>query len=256
MDKSVTVSVKGIVLAGVALLALLTAYLLGAAGGPPTSPANADDGDGDGAARQVTMVGVGTATAVPDQVAFTVTVTALETDLEDALATTSGSMEQVLARLGNFGVGDKDKQTTGLSMHPEYDYPNYGSPVLKGYRVTQKARVTVPELAKAGRAITAAVDAGGNHVRVGNIRLQVSDIDQVLAQARAAAVEQARTKAEEYAEASGVDLGEVHNIREVSVQQAPQPTLELSYRAADKAMPIEAGESDSKVRVQVVWDLS
>ena len=56
---------------------------------------------------------------------------------------------QSLAGLADFGVVKDRVQTTGLAMEPVYDYPNYGPPVLRGYRVTQRARVTVPELDRA-----------------------------------------------------------------------------------------------------------
>ena len=69
-------------------------------------------------------------------------------------------------RLADFGVAKDRVQTTGLSMYPVYDYPRYGPPVLRGYRVTQRARVMVPKLSRAGAAITAAVRHGGNAVRV------------------------------------------------------------------------------------------
>ncbi|KRF11528.1 hypothetical protein ASG90_17545 [Nocardioides sp. Soil797] len=258
MDKSVTFSVKGMLLATVAVLALLAAYLVGGSGdgaGSPAQAAPANDVD----TRRLTMVGVGEATAVPDQVTFSVAVNVLDPQLETALDESSGTMERVLAALKDFGVTKGDMQTTGLSMDPVHDYPNYGPPVLRGYRVTQRARVTVPELPKAGRAIAAAVDAGGNRVRVSSIRLGLADPDAVLARARRDAVERATTKAEEYADASGQDLAGVVDLKEVSGDAPVVAEQELDYRAADmiaaKAVPIRAGESDLKVRVRVVWEL-
>ncbi|KRF16258.1 SIMPL domain-containing protein [Nocardioides sp. Soil796] len=260
MDKSVTLSVKGILLAGLVLLALVTAYLLGGAGDSPGTTARADEGDGAATQRQMTMVGTGTATAVPDQISFTVSVSHLDPDLETALAEASATMKVVLDRLEEHGVTAKDMQTTGLSMNREYDYPSYGSPVFKGYRVNQKARVLVPELKEGGKAITAAVDAGGNRVRVSNIDLEVSDREAVLAEARKAAVEQATAKAEEYADAAGQDLGDVVTLKEVSTSTPSTELLDMqSYRmaASDLAakVPIRAGEDELAVRVQVVWQL-
>lgn len=258
MDKTVTLSVKGILLAGLVLLALLTAYLLGGAGDAPGVPARADE-SADGSPRQLTMVGTGEASAVPDQVSFTVAVKVVDPQMETALDESSATMKDVLAGLKDFGVTKKDMQTTGLSMEPVYDYPSSGPAVLKGYRVTQKARITVPELARAGKAIAASVDVGGNRVRVSNISLGISDTDAVLSLARKDAVAQATTKAEEYAEASGQDLGDVVQLKEVTASTRPVMEQSLSYRTADvaaaRALPIRAGESDLKVKVRVVWEL-
>ncbi|QIX26889.1 SIMPL domain-containing protein [Nocardioides sp. JQ2195] len=257
MDKSVTVSLKGVVLAGLGLVVLLAAYLIGTAGHPSGSTAQAA-AETESAPHRLTMVGVGETTAVPDQVSFTVAVKVVDPQLETALDESSGTMDQVFAALKGFGVTKRDMQTTGLSMDPVYEYPTYGPPVLKGYRVTQSARITIDELAAAGRAIAASVGTGGNRVRVNDIRLGISDPEAVLGRARRAAVEQAGTKAEEYAEASGQELGDVVDLKEVSGNPHAVAVPQLAYRAeldAAKAVPIRAGESDLKVRVRVVWEL-
>ena len=186
MERDVTVSVRSLVLAGVVLLALLAGWVLGggtrggtparaaADAGPAAVPAAAID------RRTVEMTGVGTVSAVPDEVGFGVSVGLTRADLSTALDDASTTMTKVLARLADFGVVKDRVQTTGLAMEPVYDYPNYGPPVLRGYRVTQRAQVTVPELERAGGAITAAVRTGGNAVRVGDIRLLVGDRAKVL----------------------------------------------------------------------------
>ena len=260
MDKTVTMSLKGLLLTVVVLLALLTAYLLGGAGQPEASATRADDKDGSPAPHTMTMVGSGTATAVPDQLSFTLSVSVLDPDLSTALGEGSTTMKQVLVGLKQHGVSAKDMQSTGLSMNPEFDYPNYGPPVLKGYRVVQKARITVPQLTRGGKAIAAAVRAGGNRVRVSNIGLEISDKNAVWAQARASAVAEATRKAQEYAEAAGQDLGDVVTLQEIALRtpQARGLPMQESYRdlaSARAAVPIRAGEDELNVRVQVVWEL-
>lgn len=259
MDRPVTVRLGSVLIAVVMILAVAVAYLVGAAGGGG-DPAQAADTGAAGAEEPSTvrMVGTGEVTTVPDMLSFTVVVTVKRTDLDSALADSSATMKRVLDRLADFGVAKADVQTTGLSMNPEYAYHSYAPPTLTGYRVTQQARVDVRTLTKGGAAISAAVEAGGNDVRVRNLRLQVSDPDEAIAEARDAAVEQARTKAEQYVGAAGGRLGEVRSIREISVR-VPIPQ-NLSYRAADlaapkAALPIRAGESELSVRVEVVWAL-
>ena len=262
MERNVTVSVRSLVLAGVVLLALLAGWVLGGGTGGGT-PARAAADAGPAAApaaatdrRTVEMTGVGTVSAVPDEVGFGVSVGLTRPDLSTALDDASTTMTKVLARLADFGVVKDRVQTTGLAMEPVYDYPNYGPPVLRGYRVTQRAQVTVPELERAGGAITAAVRTGGNAVRVGGIRLLVGDRASVLEKARDAAVAEATAKAEQYAEATGQSLGDVLSLREVAARspRASYPVAYESLRAADVAkVPIEAGENELKVTVRVVW---
>lgn len=260
MDHNVTVSVKSILLTGLVLLALATAYLLGGAGDGVATPANAAPQQPTAEDRRIVrMVGTGEATAVPDQISFSLSVSAKRIDLDDALASSTATMKRVLAELDDHGVRDSDVQTTGLSMHPEYDYRAYAPPVLTGYRVTQRATVRVRDLARGGQAVSAAIGTGGNGVRVGNISLQVGDPDAVLEKARDAAVEAATAKAEQYAEATGQTLGPVVSVRELGSagQRGYQPqagTLRSAYAVRDlAALPIRAGKDDLEVRIEVVW---
>ena len=262
MDTTVTVSVRGMLVTAVALLALATAYLLGGAGGAapadaqtaPTAP-NAPEQDA-GQERTLRMVGKGEATVVPDMLGFTLSVTAKQPTLDGALDRASGTMRRVLSALGEQGVRSADVQTTGLQMYPEYDYPTYGPPILTGYRVTQRARVVVRELADGGEAVSTAVATGGNGVRVSDIRLGVSDPEAALDRARDAAVETATAKAEQYAAATGQQLGAVLRLRELRGSgPRPQPVLSYEYAARDVAgtVPVRAGRDDLEVEVEVVW---
>jgi uncharacterized protein YggE len=258
MDSKLTVSVRSILLAGLVLLGLLVSYLLGSAGGT-AAPANAAAEPATDR-RTVVMSGTGEATAVPDQLSFGLSVGVTRTDLDAALADASATMKRVFASLEDYGVEKTDVQTTGLSMNPVYQYHDYSPPTIDGYRVSERARVTVHDLGKGGKAITAAVNAGGNSVRASNIRLEVSDPDAVLKEAREAAVNEATTKAKEYAAATGQTLGDVVSLREVS-SGAPRhliyPAAELAgFDRAAKALPIRAGEDDLKVTVAVVWEFS
>jgi uncharacterized protein YggE len=260
MRGDVTVSVRSILLAGLVGLALVTAYLLGGQGDAIASASTSAAEQATKADRRmVSMVGTGEASAVPDQISFSLSATARRLDLDDAMTASSASMRRVLAELGGHGVEKADVQTTGLSMHPEYEYHAYAPPTLVGYRVTQRASVKVDELAKGGPAIAAAIEVGGNGVRVSGIRLGVGDPDALLERARDAAVESATAKAEQYAVATGQSLGDVVSIREVGrPAQRPQPVLlsNAAYdtRAMAKALPIRAGKDDLEVRIQVVWE--
>ena len=249
-----------------AVLALLVAFLLGNAGGTPAQAAPVYLGDQAKAGQvaaggAITMTGVGKATVVPDQLTFSLSVTDKETDLEAALSRSSATMKRVIAVLGQHGVKSSDVQTTGLQMYPTYDYHSYGPPTLTGYRVTQRASVVVHDLAEGGKAISAAIGAGGNRVRASNIRLGVSDPEAALAKARKAAVAQATDKAQEYADATGQTLGRVVSIREGRSNRPVRPQIYNQRAMYDAAMPlaalpIKAGKDDLSVKVSVVWAFS
>jgi uncharacterized protein YggE len=261
MDKQLTMSVKGLLVSGLVLLALAVAYLLGNAG---STPAQAAEDTTEPPARTLTMSGFGEATAVPDQVTFDLSVRLLRPTLEEALDASNQEMARVLAALEAAGVQKKDIQTTGLEMNPDYDYPREGPPVLKGYRVGQHAAVLVRELKEAGKAVNAAVGAGGNVVRVENIQLKIGDPEAALATAREEAVAKATAKAEAYAEFTGQELGEVLTLREMddqAVSSIDQRQLadSLDYfaeTASRSAFKVSAGRADLGVVIQVVWEFA
>ena len=105
MNGQVTVSVKGLLVTGLVLLALVTAYLLGAAGGG-TPPAQAQSDEPTAAVTEpgtLRMLGTGEVSVVPDQLSFALSVTDKQADLDQALANSSTTMKRVLAALRAHG---------------------------------------------------------------------------------------------------------------------------------------------------------
>jgi uncharacterized protein YggE len=255
MDRSVTVSAKGVLVAAVVALGLVVAYLLGAGGGSaqasPTAPTTTTEKP-----RTLVTTGTGRTTGVPDELTFSLSVGLVRSDLTSALADANATMDRVLSRLDGLGVRRSDVQTTGLQMNAVYDYHPYGPPTLRGYRVSQRAQVLVRDLTLGGRAVTAAVDAGGNSVRVGNLGLRIGDTDGLLAKSRAAAVKQATAKAQEYADATGQSLGPVLSLREVHASAPAAQPIEFERATLDalgKTLPIRAGKDKLAVTVKIVW---
>jgi uncharacterized protein YggE len=239
-------------------LALVAAYSLGSGRDTATAVTPA----ASSTYGTITMTGTGEVTGVPDQLGFTMAITRKADDVATAMDRTSVTMKRALDALAEEGVLRKDTKSTGLSIDPEYDYPVNGPAVLTGYRVRQSVSVVVRDLRGAGKAIAAAVQAGGNATRISGIGLRIGDKDALLTDARDAAVEAATAKAEQYADATGQPLGRVLTVKEGSVAaRLPQPQVAgVHGRAAMdtmalKALPIRAGRSDLSVKVTMVWAL-
>ncbi len=262
-----TVSVRSLVVVLAAVAALVVAYLMGGGGGAQAAPvvnvSSSQDGTNipAGVSGTLTMTGTGEVTGVPDQMTFNVAVTRTETDVSSAMDAASRTQMRVLNAMGRAGVERRDLQTTGLSIEPRYRYSSYDPPVITGYTVRQSASVLVRDLRDAGPAVNAAVGAGGNAVRISGIGLTIGDRDGLLKRARQAAVEEARAKAKEYAEASGETLGQVLTLKEGHRAARPKVSYELSANRAtyDSAalakLPVRAGQEELKVSVSVVWAL-
>ena len=251
MDRQVTLSVRGLVVAGLVALGLVVAYLAGNAGGSPAQAAQSD------ATRTITVTGVGHVSVVPDQLAFDLSVSVLRDDLDQALGDANAAIQSVVDTLEGAGVAEKDIQTTDVSVYPQYGRHQKGQPqTLQGYRVSHSITVTVEDLSKGSDVVTAALGAGGTGVRLDDLRLQVGDPDGALEPARSDAVKQAQAKAEEYAKDAGRQLGGIVRISETA-DQPVESDMRMAYSAADAAapIPIQAGQQDLTANVVVVYEL-
>lgn len=261
MNSVLTIRVTSVVITLGVLVAVLVAYLLGAAGRAVPSvvaaPAAVEE---PGETRSIAMSGAGDATAVPDQLSFRLSVNTEASDVSAALGRGNVTMRRVQVALRDEGVRRRDVQTAGLDIHPVYDYSDDGPAVITGYAVSQDVGVLVRSLQDSGSAIAAAVEAGGNAVRLHGLHLKIGDVEALMRKARDGAVAEARAKAVQYAEATGQQLGDVVTIREVSARQ-PRPipiyaTDAVFGRASFQKVPIRAGSSELKVTVRVVWSFA
>lgn len=261
MDSKLTVDLKSILIAGLVLLGLVLAYLVGTADDDPATQAVAAEDTAE-KPRALEMTGTGKVSVVPDQLAFSLGVTVKRTLAKTAWDDSSRIMKRILAELEAFGVKAEDAQTTGMSIDPDYQYYSYQPPQIVGYRVSQRARVTVDDLREAGEAISAAVEVGGRAVRISGIALQVSDRQEAMQEARDEAVAEATAKAEQYADATGQALGDVLSLREVQQRSRESyPYFNSRFSRASlydvaaelAAVPIRAGEEDLSITVRIVW---
>ena len=161
-----------------------------------------------------------------------------------ALADNAARMTSVVAAVRRAGVAERDIQTSGLSLAPQYRYTNGQSPVLTGYQVTNTVALKVRNLPDAGRLVDALVAAGANQINGPSFR--VDDAAGTLDAARTAAVATARARAQLYAAAAGLHVARIRSIVEGGAEPpAPRPMMMMARSKAAAETPIEAGEVDA-----------
>src|SRR5690606_11084254 len=128
---------------------------------------------------------------------------------------------------------------------PEYDRnDNYVG--VSEYEVSVRLTVTVRDLELVGTILDSAVTAGANYVW--GISMYVDDTTEAASQAREAAIADARTRADQYAQSEGQLVTGVYSIIELS---APQPKTERMESTADYAAPTSSGDVSSEVPISV-----
>jgi uncharacterized protein YggE len=203
--------------------------------------------------RVIQVVGEGRSTAAPDMARISLGVSQQAPTAGEAMDAMSTGMAAVLATLGAQGVAQNDIQTGQLMLEPAYNYntPD-GNPVMTGFIATQIVDVRVRDLGKLGEVLDAVVEGGAN--RVNGVTFDVTDPQAVSDEARRDAVDDARARAELYAEAAGVALGDLVSISESTIYTPPMPMYDARGGAEQAmAVPIAPGELSMVTNVTVTY---
>lgn len=160
----------------------------------------------------ITVVGVGTGTGVPNQADLTLGVAATRPTVRDAVGAASSDMSHLIGALHGEGAQDKDIRTTSIWIQQQ---TNCCPQTLTGYTASESVTVTVHHVDNVTTLTEAAVDAVGNDLQINGLNLYVADQGTMLKTARAAAMSDASTKAQDYARLSGHHVGGLIGVSEV-----------------------------------------
>lgn len=205
----------------------------------------------------ISVAGEGKVTAAPDVANIALGVSVLAPTVAEARQQAAASLDAMLATLKNNGVAEKDIQTSQLSINPEYDYRN-NETILRGFRVQNSVNAKIRNIDSTGKVVDEAVEAGGNNAQIQGISFTIDDPSELQEQARKAAVEDAKRKADVLASAAGVSVGGPISISEGALVVPPIYYDGAGRAAADTAAPlpetpIQPGELDVSISVTVVW---
>ncbi|MDO9303072.1 MAG: SIMPL domain-containing protein, partial [Anaerolineales bacterium] len=160
----------------------------------------------------------------------------------------------VLDALKKAGVDEKDLRTTNFSIYPSQQYSPEGTVTGTIYMVDNTVYVTVRDLDGLGSLLDNTISAGANSIN--SIQFDVADKTAAVKDARAKGVEDAKTQAQELADAAGVTLGEIQNIS--FYDNSPYPVFEGKGGggggyAADVSVPIQPGQLTISVSVSITY---
>lgn len=203
------------------------------------------------AVESVIVHGCGVALAVPDVMRVEIGVQARDLHPDAALAAANRAMAAVQQDLLGSGVDSADVRTTQVDLHTDYDRQGRA---VAGYVATQGLAVVLRDLGVAGARVSSALGAAGDAARLNGLHLDLADDREPAAQAREAAVADARRRAETYAGAVGRGLGRVLQITEGS-PHGPVPVRARVMAAEAGPVPVQAGTQDVTAYVTIEWAL-
>lgn len=208
------------------------------------------------ASRTITTVGSASVAIAPDVVNIIVGVATDGETAATALSENAQIMTSVNEAIEELGVEANDVQTNQIAVTPLYetvvDDEGRRSQKLVGYRASNRVRIAMRDVGGVGEALDALAEAGST--TISGLSFDVSDPEAALDQARRDAIADARRKAEQMAEETDVDLGDVVSIAEREAG-AGGPSFAPSTRALSEATPIAPGETEVAASVVVVWSI-
>jgi uncharacterized protein YggE len=211
-----------------------------------------------GETKTLTTYGEAQITIAPDTAQMTFGVENEAHTAVAALQANAAAMEKVIASLKKQGIEEKNIQTSGFSLYPNYEYTRQNNRevrVLTGYRVNNNVVIKTKQLKDLGKIIDTTVSSGANVVR--SISFGIEDTGAIEKQVLAEAVKHARTKADALAAATNSRVTGILNIEETGNSGFEPLAVKRMEMAADMAAtPIEPGQLTLSTGVKITFTIS
>lgn len=199
---------------------------------------------------RLTVEGMGTVAALPDMATLAIGVEAQARTPSAAVETIGSEMRTVVEALRETGIEERDIRTGELSLSPVFAEPpedRGGAPEIASYIAANQVTVRIRDLGRVGEILDAGVSQGAT--RFGGLVFGLADPAPVEDAALADAMADALRKARLLAEAGGLTLADIVEVREIGSDGGPRPMMEMRAMQAD--IPVAPGELELTARVAV-----
>jgi len=210
------------------------------------------------AAPQGTLLSVSAtadATRVPDVATISTGVVTQAADANAAMRANAVQMDKVMAAIRAAGIAERDIQTSGINLNPQYKYVENQPPSIVGYQASNNVNVKVRDLSRLGKVLDAFVANGANQIN--GPSFEVDKPDEAYDEARLAALKKAQARADTYAGALGLKVRRIVSISEGGAS-FPRPMPMMRAMAMDsmaKETSVSPGEASLSVSIDVVFEL-
>ena len=192
---------------------------------------------------------------VPDVATISAGVVTQAADGNTAMRQNAEQMAKVMAAIKAAGIADKDIQTSGISLNPQYRYVENEAPSITGYQATNTVSLKVRDITKLGKVLDSLAAQGANQIN--GPSFQIDQPEPVYDEARLAALKKAKDRAETYAKALDLKVRRIISISEGGGGGfRPVPMMAMSARGkAEMDTAVSPGETEVSVSLDVVFEL-
>lgn len=193
-------------------------------------------------------------TRIPDIATLSGGVVTQAADANGALRANAEQMTRVMAAIKAAGIAERDVQTAGISIYPQYRYAENQPPAITGYQASNTVNVKVRDVSRLGKVLDALVASGANQIN--GPSFEIDDPEAAYDEARRNALKKAQARAEMYAATLGLRVRRIVSINEGGGYNPPGPMPMMKMAAMETAdTPVSPGETSLSASLSVVFEL-
>jgi uncharacterized protein YggE len=213
------------------------------------------DGD-DKSKRTLVVAGHGEATMVPDRCTITASLRVMSESVADAIGTVASLADATWKALRQSGIADSDLSTQNVHVQ---DWIDHEQRRVTARVATYAFTIDVRSLHEVSSVVTLLAATAGDALQIQAIGFSHSDLGALSAIARRHAVADAAARAQQLADAAGVQIGEILTIDEASTVSAGWAARAVSGGArlmSGSDMPMNPGTRSVTAHVVVTYVLN
>lgn len=196
-------------------------------------------------------------TRVPDVATVSAGVVTQAADANAAMRANAAEMDKVMSAIRAAGTAERDIQTSGINLNPQYRYAENQPPVITGYQASNTVSLKVRDIGKLGKVLDALVASGANQVN--GPMFEIDEPEAAYDEARRAALAKSQARAKMYADALGLRVRRIVSIDEGGGFRPPVPMPMMAMARAEKGAAydtaVSPGETTLSASLNVVFEL-
>jgi uncharacterized protein len=192
---------------------------------------------------------------VPDVATISAGVVTQAADANAAMRANAVQMDKVMAAIKAAGIAERDIQTSGINLNPQYKYVENQEPTITGYQANNTVNLKVRDIGKLGKVLDALVASGANQVN--GPSFEIDQPEEAYDEARRGALEKAQARAAMYAKTLGLRVRRIVSISEGAGFQPPRPMVMMAMARgkAEADTAVSPGETTLSANLDVVFEL-
>ena len=210
-------------------------------------------------AETISVTAQGTADSVPNVGKITATIESKNPNLDLARQENDKKVSQIITKLKELGVEEKDIKTQNLSAGQSYEiqpmmYPVPPRPNTNNFSTTME--ITIRNFDTTDKILSTLTQNGLTNLYGPELTVSNEKLEETKSKAREKAVENAKKKASELAKVTDRKIGKAVKISELGDYGYPIPMMAVSGTdLAEKASRIQPGQNEITINLAVDFSL-